>query len=646
MCGIAGVWDRHRQSAPDALAASVSAMTQTLFHRGPDAGDLWIDPEAGVAIGHRRLSIVDLSPAGAQPMVSSCGRFVISYNGEVYNAADLRPELEATGRMFRGYSDTEVIVEGAAVWGVEATVKRLIGMFAMALWDRRDRVLYLVRDRLGIKPLYWADFDGRVLFGSELKALRAERSWSPELDRGALAAYLRFGYVPTPHAIYRGVRKLPPGTMLKIGLDRPPAITAYWSLDEVARQGQSARFGGNEEEATEALDLLLRDAVRRRMVADVPLGAFLSGGIDSSTVVALMQAQSAQPVRTFSIGFHERGYDEGQNAAAVARHLGTEHTELYASPQHALDVIPQLPEMYDEPFADSSQVPTYLVSKMTRQHVTVALSGDGGDELFAGYTRYFRGEALWRTIEGTPQRLRALAACGVRALSPGAWSALGTIIPEQRRPAQFGDKMHKLAGVLAGEPEASAFYRQIISLWVDPASVLTTATEPPGPLEDSGVRTLVPDFVERMQYLDTLTYLPDDILTKVDRASMAVSLEARVPFLDHRLVAFSWSLPPAMKSGNGMGKRLLRRVLHRYVPRELVDRPKMGFAMPVQSWLRHELRDWAEQLLDERRLAREGIFEPSVIRRRWREHLDGKRNWQAALWAVLMFQAWKDRWLA
>jgi asparagine synthase (glutamine-hydrolysing) len=434
--------------------------------------------------------------------------------------------------------------------------------------------------------------------------------------------------------------------MLTIRPNGPPAVAAYWSLDQVAGQGQSARFAGDEEEAAEALDVLLRDAVRRRMVADVPLGSFLSGGIDSSIVVALMQAQSARPVRTFSIGFHERGYDEGQNAAAVARHLGTEHTELYASPQHALDVIPQLPDMYDEPFADSSQVPTYLVSKMTRQHVTVALSGDGGDELFAGYTRYFRGEALWRTIDTTPQPLRALAAWGVRALSPAAWSALGTIIPEQRRPAQFGDKMHKLAGVLAGEPEASAFYRQIISLWVDPASVLTAGAEPPGPFEDAEVRALVPDFVERMQYLDTLTYLPDDILTKVDRASMAVSLEARVPLLDHRLVAFSWSLPPAMKAGNGIGKRLLRRVLYRYVPRELVDRPKMGFAMPVQSWLRHELRDWAECLLNEGRLAREGIFQPSVIRGRWREHLGGKRNWQAALWAVLMFQAWKDRWRA
>jgi asparagine synthase (glutamine-hydrolysing) len=382
------------------------------------------------------------------------------------------------------------------------------------------------------------------------------------------------------------------------------------------------------------------------MVADVPLGSFLSGGIDSSTVVALMQAQSQRPVRTFSIGFHESGYDEGRHAAEVARHLGTEHTELYASPKHALEVIPQLPDMFDEPFADSSQVPTYLVSEMTRKHVTVALSGDGGDELFAGYTRYFRSEAFWRVLEGTTRPLRSMIACGVRSLSPAVWTALGSMIPEERRPAQFGDKMLKLANVLEGEPEASAFYRQIISLWVDPGRALPGVTEPPGILQDPRVRTIVPNFVERMQYLDTLTYLPDDILTKVDRASMAVSLEARVPLLDHRLVAFSWSLPPAMKVGTGLGKRLLRRVLYRYVPQSLVDRPKMGFTVPVDSWLRGELREWAESLLSEQRLKREGIFEPGVIRSRWSEHLGGRRNWQSGLWAVLMFQAWKDRWLA
>ena len=644
MCGITGIWDRRRRRAPDEVAAGVAAMTEALRHRGPDAGDLWHDPAAGVALGHRRLSIVDLSPAGAQPMVSSCGRFVLSYNGEIYNAAELRPDLEAAGRRLCGRSDTEIIVEGAAEWGVAATVERLLGMFAMALWDRRERMLYLVRDRLGIKPLYWGEFDGMFLFGSELKALRADRSWPVALDRDALAAYLRFGYVPAPHAIYRGIHKLPPGTILTLGPDRPPALARYWSLAEVAERGQNARFAGDEGAAADALEALLRDAVRGRMIADVPLGAFLSGGIDSSSVVAMMQRESGRPVRTFSIGFAMPGYDEAGNAAAVARHLGTDHTELYATPADALAVIPRLSEMYDEPFADSSQVPTYLVSELARRHVTVALSGDGGDELFAGYTRHFRGPALWRALSAVPRPVRALAANGVRAVPPGAWSRLAAVLPQRHRPAQLGEKLHKLAGV-ATAVASGAFYRELVSLWGDPASLLTAGREPAGPLDDPCLPALVPDMAERMQYLDTLTYLPDDILVKLDRASMAVSLEARVPLLDHRLVAFAWSLPPAMKAAGGVGKRFLRQVLYRHVPRELVDRPKMGFAMPVDAWLRHELRDWAESLLEESRLRGGGLFDPAAIRRRWDEHLTGRRNWQASLWAVLMFEAWRQRWL-
>jgi asparagine synthase (glutamine-hydrolysing) len=645
MCGIAGLWDRHLTSSAEALLAGVEAMTATLVYRGPDAGDVWIDRNTGVALGHRRLSIVDLSAAGAQPMNSSCGRFVITYNGEIYNTDELRSELEAQGRKFRGHSDTEVIVEGAAVWGVVATVRRLIGMFALALWDREARTLYLVRDRLGIKPVYWCDVAGRLRFGSELKALRADKQWAPELDRSALTAYMRFGYVPAPLTIYRGVKKLPPGSILTVRADDPPSVTTYWSLEEVAREGQHRRLY-DEEDAVDALHTLLGDAVRRRMVADVPLGAFLSGGLDSSTVVALMQAQSPRPVRTFSIGFQEDGYDEAANAAAVARHLGTEHTELYASPQLALEVIPQLSEMFDEPFADSSQIPTYLVSRMTRTHVTVALSGDGGDEVFGGYTRYFRSEGLWRAIEAAPRPLRHFAASTVRTLSPAAWSALGNLLPQQRRPTQFGDKMHKLANVLGGEPEASSFYRQVVSLWLDPEALVGGGVEPGGLHQDIGVRELVPDFIERMQYIDTLTYLPDDILTKVDRASMAVSLEARVPLLDHRVVEFSWSLPTEMKAGRGLGKRILRRVLNRYVPETLVNRPKMGFAMPIGSWLRHELRDWAETLLDERRLSNDGLLNDTLVREKWCEHLAGRRNWAPQLWAVLMFQAWKERWIA
>jgi asparagine synthase (glutamine-hydrolysing) len=645
MCGVAGVWDRQSKSAPAAITRLVDAMTDTLRHRGPDEGAVFADAGARFALGHRRLSIVELSPAGAQPMISSCGRFVISYNGEIYNAAELRPQLEAAGRRFRGHCDTEVIVEGAAVWGIESTVRRLIGMFAIALWDKSERVLYLIRDRLGIKPLYWANFDDRVLFGSELKALRADGCWTPALDRDSLAAYLRFGYVPAPHTIYRGVQKLPPGTILTVRERGVPKITSFWSLADVARAGQSARLDISDQEATHRLDALLRDAIGRRMVADVPLGAFLSGGIDSSTVVALMQAQSPRPVRSFSIGFREHGFDEAPHAAEVARHLGTDHTELYVSPDHAVSVIPNLATIYDEPFADSSQIPTLLLSEMTRRHVTVALSGDGGDELFGGYTRYLRGRTLWRLARHLPEPVRGLAAAGARAISPSAWSALAAAIPGSMRPAQFGAKMHKLAGALAGAPQASVLYRHMVTQWGDPENTVIGGTEPEGPLDDRNIHEIVPDFVEHMQYLDTMTYLPDDILTKVDRASMAVSLEARVPLLDHRVVAFSWMLPSAMKGGDGVGKRMLRRVLNRYIPRELMERPKMGFSVPIKDWLRGSLRPWAEPLLDERRLAAEGIFHPAPIVKRWREHLAGSNDWHDSLWAVLIFQAWKDRWL-
>lgn len=619
-------------------------MTDSLRHRGPDAGDLWVDPGARMALGHRRLSIIDLTPAGAQPMVSSCGRFVLSYNGEVYNADALRPELAAAGRRFLGHSDTEVIVEGIAQWGLAPTLERLIGMFAMAVWDRRERVLHLVRDRLGIKPMYWAEHEGGLRFGSELKALRADAQWQPALDRDALAAYLRLGYLPGPQSIYRGVYKLPPGTVLTLRSEGAPEIQPFWSLDQVVRDGQAARCAAPEEEAADELDALLGDAVRRRMVADVPLGAFLSGGIDSTTVVALMQKASARPVRSFSIGFREAGYDEAPHAAAVARHLGTDHTELYVSPEHAREIIPRLPDIYDEPFADSSQIPTYLVSEMTRRHVTVALSGDGGDELFAGYNRYFQGRRMMGALNRLPPAARGLAAAGIRTLSPATWSRLAEALPERHRPRLFGDKLHKLAGVLADADGAGEFYRRLISLWTEPERVVRGATEPPGLLGDPRSAQLIPDVVERMQYLDTRLYLPDDILTKVDRASMAVSLEARVPFLDHRVVAFAWTLPPAMKAQGGVGKRLLRRVLYRYVPEALVERPKMGFGVPIDAWLRGPLRPWAEALLDERRLAADGIFDPAPIRERWREHLDGTRNWQYSLWAVLMFQAWKERW--
>ncbi len=643
MCGIAGIWDQRARSAPEALVNATQRMTDALRHRGPDAGDVWYDAAAGLALGHRRLSIIDLSPAGAQPMVSSCGRFVISFNGEAYNFADLRPELEAAGRRFRGHSDTEVIVEGVAQWGVAATVERVIGMFAMALWDRQERVLTLVRDRLGIKPLYWARFGDTLLFGSELKSLRTHQGWTPRLNRAAAAAFFRLAYVPGPATIYEGVHLLPPGTILTARALREPELSSFWSLEAVAREGQSARFGGSEQDAVDALDALLGDAVRRRMIADVPLGAFLSGGIDSSTIVALMQANNPRKVRSFTIGFHERQYNEAEHAKAVAAHLGTDHTELYVSPEHALAVIPRLPDMYDEPFADASQIPTFLVSEMTRRHVTVALSGDGGDEVFGGYNKYFQLRRFFGALERLPPATGSMAASLIRAVPRGAWSMLAGIIPEQHRPPQLDDKMQKLAGVLEGGSDD--FYRLVGTHWPDPALLVPGAVAPLLAADDPRFAIVVPDPVERMQFLDTLTYLPDDILTKVDRASMAVALEARVPLLDHRVVAFSWSLPPEWKARPGQGKYLLRRVLDRYVPRSLVERPKAGFAAPIDSWLRGPLKDWAEGLLDPARLKREGVLAPEPIGEKWREHLDGKRNWQYLLWDVLMFQAWKERWL-
>ena len=643
MCGVAGILDLSANAGGGVSPPALSAMCEVLRHRGPDDDGTWIDETAGIALGHRRLAIIDLSAAGAQPMVSSCGRFVISYNGEIYNAPELRSELEASGRRFSGHADTEAIVEGCAAWGVEATVERLNGMFAFAAWDRRERVLYLVRDRLGIKPIYWTRFGGLLLFGSELKALCAHPGWRPELNRDALAAYMRYGYVSAPMTIYQGVHKLRPGCILRARAGQEPRIAPFWDLERIAMDGQRDRFPGNEEEAVKHLDELLNDAVSRRMGADVPLGAFLSGGIDSSTVVALMQANSTRPVRTFTIGFSERDYDEARHAASVARHLGTDHTELYVTPGHALDTITRLPEIYDEPFSDPSQVPTFLIAEMTREHVTVSLSGDGGDELFAGYNRHIQARILVPLLERMPRRLKALGAGAIRSLSHSAWNALFMAVPERWRPPQAGDKMHKLATLLT--EDGQGFYQSLVSHWMEPERIVAGGREPGGPITDPRVNEIVPDFIERMQYLDTLTYLPDDILAKVDRASMAVSLEARVPLLDHRVVAFSWSLPPPMKVRKGIGKWLLRQVLYRYVPPELVDRPKMGFGVPIDVWLRGPLRDWAEELLDERRLKADGILNPAPIRAKWQEHLSGKYDWQYLLWNVLMFQAWKARWL-
>ncbi|WP_431856173.1 asparagine synthase (glutamine-hydrolyzing) [Azospirillum sp.] len=637
MCGFCGVLTT---SPERGMEAAVRRMNDTIAHRGPDGDGIWVDEAAGIALAHRRLAIVDLSPLGRQPMESADGRWVVAYNGEIYNYQDLRAELEAAGHRFRGHSDTEVLVEGVARWGVEATARRLVGIFAMALWDRRERTLHLVRDQVGVKPLYWARFGGTVLFGSQPKALRAHPAFRAEIDRDALTAYVRFAYVPAPHTIYAGVHKLEPGCILTVRPDGEPERTAYWSLEGAVRAGLSDRLDLSDDEAADRLEALLKDAVGRQMVADVPLGAFLSGGVDSSTVVAMMQAQSSRPVRTFTIGFREAGYDESADARAVAAHLGTDHTELTVEPADALNVIPTLADWYDEPFADSSQVPTFLVSQLTRRSVTVALSGDGGDELFAGYRRYLLGARLWRGMGRVPAGLRAAAAGLIQAVPPGRWDALLGRLPGMR---MAGDKAHKLAGIL-GSADADTLYRTLASQWQHPEALVLGGREPHGLPWDARVADQVPDFTERMQYLDSATYLPDDILAKVDRASMAVALEARVPLLDHRVVEFAWRLPLHQKLRDGQGKHLLRRVLYRHVPRALIERPKMGFAVPIADWLRGPLRPWAEDLLDERRLREDGLLDAAVVRRAWAEHLSGRRNRQHQLWVVLMFQAWKARW--
>lgn len=628
------------------MYAVAARMADAVRHRGPDSAGVWVDEEARIGLAHRRLSILDLSPAGHQPMVSASGRYVIAFNGEIYNHLELRQRLQGTAE-WRGRSDTETLLAGFDTWGFDATLRNIVGMFAIALWDRLERVLYLARDRMGEKPLYYGWQSGMFLFGSELKALTAHPLFNAEINRDALTLFLRHNAIPAPYSIYRGIHKLPPGTFLQVQTGRMDARPiAYWSARSAAEAGQRNLFCGSDAEAAVELERMLGQAVGGQMVADVPLGAFLSGGIDSSTVVALMQAQSARPVKTFTIGFNEAGYDEAQHASAVARHLGTEHTEFYVTPQDALAVIPSLPDIYDEPFADSSQVPTYLVSRLARSHVTVSLSGDGGDELFGGYNRYFWARDIWRKLGWVPRPLRAALAGALTTLPPAAWDTvmqkLGRWLPASLRYANPGDKLHKAAEILAvRSPEE--IYLGLVSHWKQPARLVPNSQEPITLLADPAHRAELPDFEHRMMLLDTVTYLPDDILTKVDRAAMAVSLESRVPLLDHRVVEFAWTLPLAMKIRNGQGKWLLRQVLYRHVPQALMERPKMGFGVPIGHWLRGPLRGWAEDLLGESRLQREGFFRPALIRQKWNEQLSGRRNWQYHLWDVLMFQAWLER---
>lgn len=646
MCGIAGFFKPSGFSEADAESIVVK-MCHRLVHRGPDDAGTWMDGSAGIALGHRRLSIIDLSPAGHQPMLSNSGRYALVYNGEIYNHLEIRKKAERAGHPgWRGHSDTETLLAAIQLWGVDQALKESVGMFALALWDRQERTLSLARDRMGEKPLYYGWQNGTLLFGSELKALRAHPAFCNQIARDVLPLYLRHGYIPAPWCVWSGIRKLLPGTWVRFTAaqqDAQPDPTPYWSLSETIANGQSDPFEGSDLEAIEALEAQLGIAIAGQRLADVPLGAFLSGGIDSSTVVALLQAQSSRPVKTFTIGFNEQDYNEAVHANAVARHLGTEHTELYVTADQAQAVVPLLANMYDEPFGDSSAIPTHLVSKLARQHVTVSLSGDGGDELFGGYGRYFnhKAENIWNKTQLIPKFLRkpsdALLRSSGLVLGDRLIQGLG-INGRGNFGKSIAAKCASVANLMQCESHR-AFYCAQTSHWNPPPVMKTTGRTLPYGFTDTKL-SRIPEAVQRMMATDSVTYLPDDILTKVDRAAMSISLETRVPMLDHRFVELAWRLPYDMKVRNGQGKWLLRQVLYRHVPRELIERPKMGFGVPVDGWLRGPLREWADDLLNINRLRDDGYLDPEPIHARWQQHVKGQHNWRDSLWLVLMWQAW------
>jgi asparagine synthase (glutamine-hydrolysing) len=637
MCGIAGFVDfgSSRSSASNEQLAS--AMARAILHRGPDGGGTWSGP-GGVWLSFRRLAILDLTPAGDQPMVTADGQAAIVFNGEAYNAMDLKPDLEAAGYRFRGHSDTEVVLYACHRWGVAATVRRLIGMFAFAYWDGRNGSLTLVRDRLGKKPVYWFKSGQTFAFASELRPLLLHQDCSRQIDSNSVADLLRFLYIPAPHSIFEGVHKLEAGTLLTLDLrSRRIETNAYWTLAEQVSLALQDPFTGSAEDAVAETERLLVDATRLRLISDVPLGAFLSGGIDSSAVTALMQETGGRRTRTFSIGYRQRDYDEAQHAERIAAYLGTEHTSFIVEPSDILPVIPDLPAIFDEPFADTSQIPTYLVSRLAREHVTVALTGDGGDEVFGGYNRHVAAHGLLRRLGALPAPLRAGLAQAMTALSPRGWQRLSQLIPGPVRPRSVGEKLHKLASLLQLDEREQ--YSRVVSYWHDPGKLVSIRNPRRGQL-DLLPEPDFPDAVARMRYLDLATYLPGDILTKVDRASMAASLETRAPCLDHRLVEWSFRLPSSLHLHDGKGKWVLRKILEKRVPRSLFERPKTGFGVPIGEWLRGPLREWAEELLDERRLKDNGFVDPQAVRIVWRQHLAGRANGQYLLWPVLMLMSW------
>lgn len=650
MCGIVGFLGGPIAHYDFEGQAIVNRMAQAIKNRGPDEMGFWENSNSQIFFGHRRLSILDLSSAGSQPMESISKRYVIVFNGEIYNHLSIRKSLGDINFNWRGYSDTETLLAGFEFWGIKATVEKCVGMFAFAVWDNFTKVLTLGRDRFGEKPLYYGwQGDGQLssfIFGSELKALKTHPYFVSDIDRNSLCLYMRYNYIPAPYSIYKGIYKLEPGCLLSISIEKKdPNITRYWSTPDVALAGSLNSFQGTSIDAVDELEQLLMSAVQNQMVADVPIGAFLSGGVDSSTIVALMQLQSKKPIKTFTIGFNEKSFNEAIYAKEVALRIGTDHNELYVTSQQALDLIPLLPKIYCEPFSDSSQIPTFLVSKLASEHVTVSLSGDAGDEIFGGYNRYLLTQNIWKKISFLPNKARNIVANGITRISPNQWNSIFDtahfLFPKSIRHLNIGDKLHKGASVLASN-SIDEVYMSLVSQWNDPASMVIGGIEPLTIQKGNSLSLKGLDHIQRMMVIDSITYLPDDILVKVDRAAMAVSLESRIPFLDHRVVEFAWTLPQNLKIRNGIGKWVLREVLYRHVSKDLIERPKMGFGVPIGEWLRGPLREWAESLLSESRLLSEGFFHPKLIRQKWIEHLSGIRNWQYQLWCVLMFQAWLD----
>lgn len=642
MCGFVGIMTRNKSLLDYNF---INNMTNSIDHRGPDDSGFWSNKTAGISLGHRRLAILDLTSAGHQPMHSPSKRYVLVFNGEIYNHGEIRSQL---GRhSWIGTSDTETLLTAIERWGIRKTIELCVGMFAFAIWDNSEEELILGRDRMGEKPIYYGwQNNGKnscFLFSSELKALKNHPSFMPKVDRKALSLFIQYSYVPTPHSIYQDVFKLKPGHLLRVSLSkRSPVIEQYWSFIKIAKSSITSKFYETENNVVNKLESLLKSVIKQKMVADVPVGAFLSGGVDSSIITAIMQSQSNTPINTFTVGFSEEIYNEAMYAKTIANHLGTKHTELYITPQQALEVIPNLPSLYCEPFADSSQIPTFLVSKLAKEKVTVAVTGDAGDELFGGYNRYTLTKEFWGKISNSPFWARSLIASTMSSLSPNAWNiianSINSIIPKSLRLNNPGEKIHKAAKVMTNK-EFDDFYLSLVTHCKPKEIVIGNYEENPVLNYKKSDFKLFDD-VEKMMMIDTMTYLPDDILVKVDRASMAVSLESRIPFLDHRIVDFAWRIPQSMKINNNKSKWILRQILQKYVPQNLIERPKMGFSVPIDSWLRGPLRDWAESLLDENRLKHDGFFHPEPIRSKWQEHLSGRKNWQHFLWNVLMFQSW------